>query len=163
MGRALSACLLTVGVIHLLPLVGVVGASRLSALYGIAVAEPNLELLLRHRPVLFGAPGGLCVAAAFRPALQGATLAVAAASVVSFLLLARTAGGYNAQVGRVVIADRVALAALALGAVAYWRTRGTVRPARSGAVCAPPNVTSRLTKRPTRRTLSKALRGLLCS
>jgi hypothetical protein len=133
MGRVLSACLLIVGGIHLLPLVGVVGASRLSALYGIAVAEPNLELLLRHRAVLFGALGGLCVAAAFRPALQDATLAVAAASVVSFLLLARTVGGCDAQVGRVVIADGVALAALALGAVAYWRTRGTGRPARSGA------------------------------
>ena len=49
MGRVLSVCLLVVGVIHLLPIAGVVGASRLSALYGIAVAEPNLELLLRHR------------------------------------------------------------------------------------------------------------------
>lgn len=68
MGRVLSVCLLVVGVIHLLPLAGVVGASRLSALYGIAVAEPNLELLLRHRAVLFGVLGGLCIAAAFQPA-----------------------------------------------------------------------------------------------
>lgn len=124
MGRVLSACLIVVGVIHLLPLAGVLGASRLSALYGIAVAEPNLELLLRHRAVLFGVIGGLCIAAAFRPALQGIALTAAATSVISFLLLARAIDGYNAQVGRVVAADGVALAALALGAAAYWRMRG---------------------------------------
>lgn len=124
MGRVLSVCLFVVGVVHLLPLAGVVGAPRLSALYGITVAEPNLELLLRHRAVLFGVLGGLCIAAAFRPALQGVALVVAASSVVSFLVLARIVGGYNAQVGRVVAADWVALAALALGAVAYWRIRG---------------------------------------
>ena len=124
MGRVLSVCLLVVGVIHLLPLAGVVGASRLSALYGIAVAEPNLELLLRHRAVLFGVLGGLCIAAAFQPALQGVALVAATTSVVSFLLLARAVGGYNAQVGRVVTADWVALAALAIAAVAYWRIRG---------------------------------------
>jgi hypothetical protein len=44
--------------------------------------------------------------------------------VISFLLLARAVGGYNAQVGRVVTADWIALAALALGAVAYWQIRG---------------------------------------
>ena len=124
MGRVLSVCLLVIGVIHLLPLAGVVGASRLSALYGIPVTEPNLELLLRHRAVLFGVIGGLCIAAAFRPALQGVALVVAATSVVSFLLLARAVGGYNAQVGRVVTADWVALAALTIGALAYWRIRG---------------------------------------
>ena len=124
MGRVLSVCLLVVGVIHLLPLAGVVGASRLSALYGIAVAEPNLELLLRHRAVLFGVLGGLCIAAAFQPALQGVALVAAATSVVSFLLLARAVGGYNAQVGRVVTADWIALAALAIAAVVYWRIRG---------------------------------------
>lgn len=124
MDRVLSVCLFVVGVIHLLPLAGVVGAPRLSALYGIAVAEPNLELLLRHRAVLFGVLGGLCVAAAFRPALQGFALVAAATSVLSFLVLARMIGGYNAQVGRVVTADWVALAALVLGAVAYWRIRG---------------------------------------
>ena len=88
------------------------------------MVEPNLELLLRHRAVLFGVLGGLCIAAAFRPALQGVTLAAAATSVISFLLLARAVGGYNAQVGRVVTADWIALAALALGAVAYWQIRG---------------------------------------
>jgi hypothetical protein len=124
MHRLLTACLVVVGVIHLLPLAGVLGASRLSALYGIPVAEPNLELLLRHRAVLFGALGAFLVHAALRPHLQAAALTVGAASVVSFLLLAYGSGGYNAQIGRVVAADWVALAALVVGTAAY-RRRGS--------------------------------------
>ena len=45
------------GVFALLPLAGVLGAGRLSALYGIAFEEPNLVLLMRHRAVLFGLLG----------------------------------------------------------------------------------------------------------
>ena len=121
MRRVLSTCLLVAGVIHLLPLAGALGASRIAALYGVPVAGPDLEILLRHRAVLFGVLGGLLVAAAFRPAVQGAALAAGVASVVSFLALAYGIGGYNAQLGRVVAADWVALAALTVGAAAYWR------------------------------------------
>ena len=51
MHHFINAPLVVAAVIHLLPLVGVLGPARLSSLYGIAVAEPNLELLLRHRAV----------------------------------------------------------------------------------------------------------------
>jgi hypothetical protein len=40
-------------------------------------------------------------------------------SVLSFLALARTVGGTNAQLQRVFAADVVALACLVVGAVAY--------------------------------------------
>ena len=53
----ISATLLVAAVIHLLPLVGVVGPTRLSELYGITVSEPNIEILMRHRAVLFGLLG----------------------------------------------------------------------------------------------------------
>jgi len=36
-----SAMLFVVGIIHLLPVVGVLGADRLEALYGVNVNEPN--------------------------------------------------------------------------------------------------------------------------
>ena len=127
MHRALTACLLLVGVIHLLPLVvplvGVLGAARLAALYGIPVAEPNVEILLRHRAVLFGALGGFLVCAAFRPRLHAAALGAGAISVVSFLLLAYTVDAYNVQIGRVVAVDWVARAALLVAAAAYRRLR----------------------------------------
>jgi hypothetical protein len=48
------AVLLIVALIHALPLVGVMGAAKLTQLYGIDVQDPTLELLLRHRAILFG-------------------------------------------------------------------------------------------------------------
>jgi hypothetical protein len=117
-----SAMLVIVGVIHLLPLSGVLGAERLAALYGLDFAEPNLAILMRHRAVLFGLLGAFLVAAAFRPAWQPLALAAGLVSVVSFLWLAWSVGGYNALIGRVVLADWLALACLVVGAVAWVRT-----------------------------------------
>ena len=65
-----SAALVIVGIIHLLPVTGFLGVSRLSALYGIAFEDPNLAILMRHRAVLFGLLGLFLIYAAFRPALQ---------------------------------------------------------------------------------------------
>ena len=48
------AVLLIVALIHALPLVGVMGAAKLTQLYGVDVQDPTLEILLRHRAVLFG-------------------------------------------------------------------------------------------------------------
>jgi hypothetical protein len=114
-----SASLILVGIIHLLPLSGLLGADRLTALYGLDFSEPSLSILMRHRAVLFGLLGAFLVVAAFRPALQPLAFVAAFVSVLSFLLLAWLSGGYNPQVGRVVTADLVALVALVIGAAAY--------------------------------------------
>ncbi|MFM7627473.1 MAG: phosphopantetheine adenylyltransferase [Gammaproteobacteria bacterium] len=119
MRHLISAMLVIVGVIHLLPLSGVLGGPRLAALYGIAVDGPDLAILMRHRAVLFGLLGVFLVVAAFRPAWQPAALVAGFVSVVSFLWLAWATGGYNAQLARVVTADLVALACLVVAAVAY--------------------------------------------
>ncbi len=119
MRHLISATLLIVAVIHLLPLIGVLGAPRLPALYGIPFDEANLEILMRHRAVLFGLLGAFLACAAFRPALQPLAFLAGFASVLSFLYLAWSVGGYNAQVARVFIADIVALVCLAIGAAAY--------------------------------------------
>ncbi|XLY87847.1 hypothetical protein ACK8QS_20175 [Ectopseudomonas mendocina] len=74
MSTLIAVLLLVAGVIHLLPLVGMLGSERLNALYGIALDEPNLQILMRHRAVLFGLLGALLVAAAFLPALRSAAL-----------------------------------------------------------------------------------------
>jgi hypothetical protein len=120
----ISGSLLLAAIIHLLPLAGVLGHERLAALYGIDAADPNLSILLRHRAVLFGLLGAFLVVAAFRPGWQAAAFVAALVSVVSFLLIAWSTGGYNALIGRVVAADLVALVALLAGAVAWWRTVG---------------------------------------
>jgi hypothetical protein len=114
-----SASLVLAGIIHLLPLPGLLGSERLATLYGLDFSEPNLALLMRHRAVLFGLLGTFLVFAAFKPSLQPLAFLAAFVSVVSFLLLAWSSGGYNAQVGRVMTADLVALVALVIGAAAY--------------------------------------------
>lgn len=120
-----SALFVVVGIIHLLPLSGLAGAAQLTTLYGLDFSEPNLALLMRHRAALFGLLGALCLFAAFRPRLQPLTLAAAAVSVISFLVLAWDTGQYNAALARVVTADLVALACIivAAGLRAYEHRR----------------------------------------
>jgi hypothetical protein len=118
-----SAALVVVAIIHLLPLSGLLGAERLVALYGLTFDEPNLAILMRHRAVLFGLLGLFFLFAAFRPELQGIAFAGGFASVLSFLYLAWSVGNYNAQVSRVFCADLVALICLVVGLVAYLFVR----------------------------------------
>ena len=121
--RYLTAALFVLpAVIHLMPLSGVLGAEALARLYGLDFSEPNLQILMRHRAVLFGLLGVLLMAAAFRPAYRTIALWAGFASVVSFLVIAATSGGYGEAVARVVLADWVALASLSLAAVLHRRT-----------------------------------------
>ena len=113
------AVLLIVALIHALPLVGVVGAAKLTQLYGIDVQDPTLELLLRHRAVLFGLLAAFLAYAAIRPELHRLALIAAFISVASFLVLARLASAYNPELSTVVRADWLALVLLAAGAVAH--------------------------------------------
>lgn len=119
MRRLVGATLLVVAVIHLLPLAGVLGSARLAALYGIAFDEPNLAILMRHRAVLFGLLGAFLLVAVFRPAYRTLALWAGFVSVLSFLGPAWNVAGVNAQLGRVVTADIVALACLVVGAAAH--------------------------------------------
>ena len=120
MHYVVSASLLIVAAIHLLPLQGVLGSDRLVYLYGaLPFDEPNLAILMRHRAVLFGLLGLFLVVAAFRPALQTLAFIAGFVSVVSFLWLAWSVGGYNALLGRVFMADVVALICLAVGGAAH--------------------------------------------
>ena len=131
MRYVVAAMLVIVGVIHLLPLSGALGAERLAALYGVALSDPNLVILMRHRAVLFGLLGLFFIFAALRRSMQPAAFIAGFASVLSFLFLAWSAGGYNAQIGRVFFADIVALGCLVIGATAY--AYGTQRQKKVGA------------------------------
>ena len=77
-----SAMLVVVAVIHLLPLAGVLGGERLASLYGQDFNEPNLAILMRHRAVLFGLLGAFMLFAAFRPAWQDVAFVAGFVSVL---------------------------------------------------------------------------------
>lgn len=123
MRYVLTAALIIVGIIHLLPVAGVLGPDRLQSLYGLSLTDPNLILLMRHRAVLFGLLGGFLVVAAFVPALQLSALILGLVSVSSFLALSLADFRVNTSIARVVTADWLALAALIVGFVAYALTR----------------------------------------
>lgn len=117
MERFASALYLIVGLGNLLPVTGVLSAVRLEALYGVAIGDPNLLVLMRHRAVLFGIVGALLVAAAFRPVWRAAALAAGWVSMLSFVALAWLVGDVNAELRRVAVVDLVLSAILACAAV----------------------------------------------
>lgn len=119
MHYVISVMLVIVGVIHLLPLSGVVGREQLTNLYGISFVEPNITILMRHRAVLFGLIGLFLIYAAFRPPLQPLALIAGFISIISFFYLAWSVGGYNALIARVIIVDVVALVCLLIASFSY--------------------------------------------
>ena len=66
--RIITGLMLVVAVIHLLPISGFFGVERLATLYEIEITDSNLEILMRHRAILFGILGGFLAYAAFTPA-----------------------------------------------------------------------------------------------
>jgi len=118
-----AAVLLLVAAIHALPLVGVQSAAHVSSLYGLDVRDPNFEILLRHRAVLFGLLAGVLCYCALRPALHSVGLIAASVSIVSFVLIARSVGGYNEALGTVVRVDVLAAVLVAVGAVVHLVSR----------------------------------------
>lgn len=90
------------------------GAGRLAGLYGVSLNDANLEILMRHRAVLFGLLGAFLVLAAFQPSLQRPAVIAGLVSVISFIVIAWSVGGYNDAVGKVVFADIIATVALVI-------------------------------------------------
>ena len=109
-----TVVLLAAGLVHLLPAVGVLGPQRLGALYGVAIADPSLLLLMRHRALLFGVLGVLMLAAAASPPLQPWMLGAGLASTASFVVLAAGADPLGAPLRTVMWIDVVLSAALAV-------------------------------------------------
>lgn len=116
--KLVASGLVLAGIVNLLPTVGLAGASWLRSLYGIEITNPDLEILLRHRAVLFGIVGVLLLAAAIRPGQRDVAVLVAGASMASFIVIAVFLGGYGPAIRKVVIVDIVGLLALAPAALA---------------------------------------------
>ncbi len=112
--KLISALMILSGVIHLLPVSGVRGPEQLSKLYGLSFESPDLLILMRHRAVLFGLLGVLLIYGALQPRMRALALGFGLISVISFLYLAFSANGYGPPIGRVVVADLVALVCLSV-------------------------------------------------
>ncbi len=117
--RIITGLMLVVAVIHLLPISGFFGVEQLASLYEIKITDGNLEILMRHRAILFGILGGFLAYAAFTPAIQPIAFLAALISVASFFFLSFSVGEFNDAIRKVVIADIVASVSL-LGAIVLY-------------------------------------------
>jgi hypothetical protein len=114
----LSAVLFSAaGIINVLPLAGLAGSSGLQRLYGIAIGDPNLLIMLQHRAVLIGAAGVFLLVAAWRPQWQTAAAIAGLLSMGSYVVIAVAAGGYNPALQRVVVADLIAIVCVVLALI----------------------------------------------
>lgn len=121
--KLIAFLMVVVAVIHLLPLMGILGVDKLNNLYGITIADNNLEILMRHRAMLFGLLGLFFVVAAFKRIHQPMAFLLAFISLISFLYLSWSIGGYNEAIARVVTVDLIALGALLVAVVLYFTAR----------------------------------------
>ncbi|MEM8561659.1 MAG: phosphopantetheine adenylyltransferase [Pseudomonadota bacterium] len=115
----ITVLMLTIAIIHLLPVAGMLSVERLHELYQIEINDKDLEILMRHRAALFGILGLFIAYAAFTPMLQPIAFVVAFLSLASFFYLSLSVGDYNPAIRRVVMADIVAAICL-LGAVMLY-------------------------------------------
>lgn len=112
-----SLILFILAVIHLLPVMGVLGSDSLTRLYGVSVSDSNTEILLRHRAVLFAIIGLFLLLSVFKREYQPIAICIGLISVASFLFLAWSIEGLNSEISRVVKVDWVALVLLLVAGV----------------------------------------------
>lgn len=117
---AITALLLIVAVIHLIPLSGFFSAAKLESLYGIPMQGTDLQILMRHRAMLFGILGVFFVYAAFTPTLQPLAFVAAFASIASFFYLAFTLRDYGAAIRKIVMGDVIATLGLIGAVILYY-------------------------------------------
>ena len=110
-------------VIHLLPGLGVVGGGVLERAYGVEVGDPTMELLLRHRAILFAILGTGFAIAAFRREWQSVAIVAALVSMLSFIALALTTPGRTPQIGRLALVDAVVSVLLVVAVALRARSR----------------------------------------
>jgi hypothetical protein len=105
--------------VHLLPASGLFSSAQLTALYGPAAADTSVQLLLKHRALLFGLLALLCAAAVVWPSLRGVALVLACGSVAGFLLLAGRPDSLTPALQRVFWVDAALLPVLLLALVLH--------------------------------------------
>ncbi len=116
MQMLINAILVVFAIIHLLPLPGVLGGQQLQRLYGVALADPDMLIMMRHRALLFGLLAMFALLAVFRRDLQWLAIGAGLISAGGFVVIAWLVGGYGQAITRVVVADVIAVGCLLVAA-----------------------------------------------
>ena len=113
------------GLIHLLPLAGVLGRTALERAYGIHLGEgQDLVILMQHRALLFGLLAEACLFAVVKPSWRVPVGIAALTSMLGFVLIAAWQP-HGAAVAKVMWVDVAASLLLALGLLLHVKTRDT--------------------------------------
>ena len=107
MSKGIAFCLVIVGLINFVPVVGILSAQKLESAYNIALSSNDLIILMRHRALLFGVLGGFLLFSAFMPSYQAAAMIMAGISMVGFAVLVHSVGDFNASINKVLVIDYV--------------------------------------------------------
>lgn len=107
--------LFVAGAINFAPSLLVFLPQKISDSYGITVPNVDLELLLRHRAVLFGIVGGLMIYSSLAQRYYSVSVIVGLISMASFLVLYFLIGGINEELERVMKVDAIAIVLLVVG------------------------------------------------
>lgn len=119
-------CLLLVGVINFLPVLGLFSIAQMSQTYGVDFQQTEWGILMRHRALLFGLLGGFVLVSLFKPAWQRPALLMASISMLGFLLLAWPLAALNAGLTQVFWVDVLGLLFAVLAWALLWSVhRGT--------------------------------------
>lgn len=122
MNHVVTICLVIVGLINILPLVGVLSADKMMTAYDIELASNELIILMRHRALMFGLLGGFILVSAFNPNLQVSAMVMAFISMAGFVILTFLDGPHNTSISKIVLVDVVGLVILSIAVVfKYWR------------------------------------------
>ena len=117
MNKVYLFLLFLVGVINFLPMVGVLSLDKINQAYGLSVTDNNLEILLRHRALLFGLIGGFIFYSLFDPQYQIAAIVLAAISMLGYLYLFWSIGGSNSALLKVAQIDILGVVILMIAVV----------------------------------------------
>lgn len=113
-------CLFIAGIINIIPSFLAFLPDKISASYGIEIPDSNLELLLRHRAVLFGIIGGLMIYSAIRKRNYNLALCIGLISMISFIILLKLMNGdVNPELVKVMWIDIMGIIILLMGFAQY--------------------------------------------
>lgn len=111
-------CLFIAGLINFVPSMLAFLPNKIANSYGIEVPDASLELLLRHRAVLFGIVGGIMIFAALTKKYYNLASTIGLVSMISFLILFfLMEGSISKELEKVMKIDAIGIVILVVGLV----------------------------------------------
>jgi hypothetical protein len=101
------------GLIHLLPLAGLLGRSALEKAYGVRLESSDLVILMKHRALLFGLIAAACWIAVWQSAWRWPAGIMALVSMLGFVWIA-SMQSHQAAIAKIVWIDVAAAVPLLL-------------------------------------------------